>query len=253
MQCPNCGLFLAEPLPQWCPRCGASLQIAPPVQRPPVPSPAVSSARRRRLQIITYLVLAGIVLVCCGVGFALYLSKTPGKVTSAGLIFQDELSGNSQGWLVDNHCFFKDGSYDIVASYVCYAPAGSSHDANISVKVKQVAGPLDWFYGLVFRRASAGNWYEFEIDGNSKWRFAKIVNDTYSDILPYRLDIAINGGLNVTNTLLVQMKGSHFAFYVNGTKVGEADDTTFSSGLSGLLGNDNIQVAYNHFQITPPN
>lgn len=253
MQCPNCGLFLAEPLPQWCPRCGSGLQVEPPVRRIPVSSPPARKLSRRRLQIITYLALSAILLLCCGVGFALYLSKTPGKVTSAGLTFQDELSDNSPGWIVDNHCFFKDGSYDIVASYVCYAPAGSSHDANLSVRVKQVAGPLDWFYGLVFRRASAGNWYEFEIDGNSNWRFAKIVNNAYSDILPSQLNIAINGGLNVTNTLLVQMKGSHFEFYANGTKVGEADDTTFSSGLSGLLGNDNIQVAYNHFQITPPN
>lgn len=85
---------------------------------------------------------------------------------------------------------------------------------------------------------------------NSKWGFGKVVNDTFTDIIPYQFNAAIKGGLNVKNTLLVRMKGSHFDFYINGTKVGEVDDTTYTSGLSGLFGNDYNDVAYTNFKVT---
>ena len=102
----------------------------------------------------------------------------------------------------------------------------------------------------MLRRPSTGNYYSFYIDSNSKWGFSKHVNNTRTDVIPYQFNAAIKGGLNVKNTLLVRMKGSHFDFYINGTKVGQADDSTYTSGLSGLFGNDNIEVAYNNFKIT---
>jgi hypothetical protein len=123
-------------------------------------------------------------------------------------------------------------------------------DGNITVQAKQVAGSLREGYGIVFRRTSTGTWYEFDIDGNRHWAFYKNVNGTGTAIVDFAPSPAIKGGLNTVNTLMVQAKGSHFVFFVNGTKVGEADDTTFSSGLSGLSASGPIEVAYTNCEIT---
>ena len=79
----------------------------------------------------------------------------------------------------------------------------------------------------------------------------KFVNGTLTDILPYVPSNAIKGGLNVVNTLQVQAKGSHFKFFVNGVMVGEADDSTYATGYTGLSGGGGgIEDAYNNFLVT---
>lgn len=233
----------------------------------PAPLPPAMPPRKSRAGWIIGTLVVIIVLLAGGLGVSLYKLQgqsgqtnkqsaaattlpIPTPTPAETVLFQDPLTSNVNGWLVDSHCLFKDGSYHIVASYICYAPAGSNSDATFSVDAQQLSGPLVWFYGLMARRPSKGNAYEFLIDSNSKWRFGKEANGAYTDIIPYQFNAAIKGGLNVKNTLLMRIKGSHFDFYVNGTKVGQVDDTTYTSGLSGLVGNDNIDVAYNNFKIT---
>jgi hypothetical protein len=48
----------------------------------------------------------------------------------------------------------------------------------------------------------------------------------------------------------VQAQGGHFVFSVNGTQVGTADDTTFTTGDTGLSGNDGIEVVYTNLTIS---
>ncbi|HLW00650.1 MAG TPA: family 16 glycoside hydrolase [Ktedonobacterales bacterium] len=247
----------------------------PPMQPPggmaPLP-PAPTPPRRGRSGLIIGTLLVLIVLLAGGLGVSLYAlnarnaqqrqtggatstaapspTPTPGEV----VLFQDSLTSNTNGWANDaneSHCFFKDKSYHVKDGYYCLAPAGSVSDANITVQVKQVAGSLRYAYGIVFRRASPGNWYEFDIDSNSKWVFRAVINNSSSTLVPYTPNTAIKGGLNQVNTLRVQAKGTHFTFYVNGIKVGEAADTMFSSGYSGLSADGaDTEVAYNNFQIT---
>ncbi|HEY7350541.1 MAG TPA: hypothetical protein VH599_19690 [Ktedonobacterales bacterium] len=175
----------------------------------------------------------------------------PGTAAGATILFQDALTSNINSWPEESHCSFHDNAYHIKNNFACFAPAGNFGDENITVQAKQVAGSLRYAYGIVFRRTNKSNWYEFDIDGNSEWVFIKVVNEKVSMLVHFTLNAAIKGGLNTTNTLRVQAKGAHFEFYINGTKVGKADDTTFSSGKSGLVANgDGTEVAYNNFQIT---
>jgi hypothetical protein len=185
-----------------------------------------------------------------GVGVTATTALTPSPTPTPTPLFQDPLTSNANGWSNDSNCFFQGGAYHIKDGFICYAPADSVGDAAISVDVKQLSGPLLNPYGLVFRRTSTGNYYEFDIDGNGKWAFFRTVNNTGTRLVDYTANAAIKKGLNATNTLMVQEKGSHFTFFVNGTQVGNSDDPTFPSGISGLEAYDSIEVAFNNFLIT---
>jgi hypothetical protein len=202
-----------------------------------------------------------LVVVLLAAGF-LYLRNQSGGLTiggatiggntssGPGVIYQDALNGSTKDkWANDSNCFFGSGGYHINAAFICYAPADTTGDAVTTVTVSQISGPITYPYGLVIRRVSKGNYYEFLIDANGKWLFDKVVNGTSTDIVKFTADKAIKTGLNQSNTISVQAKGSHFVFSVNGTQVGTADDSTFPSGETGLSGNDNIEVVYTNLVI----
>jgi hypothetical protein len=196
-------------------------------------------------------------------GVALLASRTSGLslggVTLGGsstgpgggtIIYQDALNGSTKSdWTDDNNCFFGDGGYHIKAAFICYAPADPQSDAVTSVTAKQISGPLTYPFGLVIRRVSVGNYYDFEVDSNGKWIFDKVVGGKVTTIVDYTANSAIKKGLNQVNTLSVQAKGSHFIFSVNGTQVGTADDSTFSSGKTGLEGDDGIEAVFTDLTI----
>src|SRR5579885_2525794 len=76
--------------------------------------------------------------------------------------------------------------------------------------------------------------HNFLINSNSLWSFAKFVNNQGTALVSEKADPAIKPGLNIVNTLLVRMQGGHIDFFVDGAKIGAADDATFSAGLIGL-------------------
>jgi hypothetical protein len=63
---------------------------------------------------------------------------------------------------------------------------------------------------------------------------------------------AIHVGLGATNTLEVRVLDSHFDFFVNGTKVGQADDTNYIaiSGNDVLEGSDGIEIVFSNLTIS---
>ncbi len=247
----------------------------PPYGMPPgYPTPASPPARKSRTGLIVGIVAAALVAVLVtSVGVALALSH-PGDTSPAAqaqptveaqgaasvtptpserVIFQDPLTANTNGWRDDgtNCSFHKDG-YHITGGFICYAPTGQFGTVIVSVTTRQIAGPITEFYGLVLRRTSTGNYYAFTIDSNGKWRFSKIVNDTFEDILPYVPNSAIHQGVNAVNTLKVLASHTHFTFFVNGTQVGEADDSTFSDGLCGVAGATNGEIDFTNFTVALP-
>lgn len=208
--------------------------------------------------------VALLLVVALGAGGAIYLNNQPGGVTigsvtiggsstgpgGGALIYQNSMDGSSKdGWTSDSNCFFGSGGYHINAAFICYAPAKNVSDGVTTVSVKQTSGPITYGYGLIIRRPSKGNYYGFLIDGNGKWNFVKVVNGTPTDIVKFTASPAIKTGLNQSNTLSVTAKGSHFVFVVNGTQVGAADDTTFTSGDTGLSGNDGVEVVFSGLSI----
>jgi hypothetical protein len=198
-------------------------------------------------------IIAGVVavLVLIAVGVSVYYQThaqpTPPLTTaqvsasataaanSSNTLLADSLMNNTNGWDQDGtHCYFAQDGYHIRDGYLCYAPIGVQTDGTESVTAKEVSGPTDHGYGLVFRRASKGNYYMFVIYSNSEWAVFKIVNDTLFKLQDYTPNSIIKGGLNTENSLSVTMTGSTFDCYINGAKVGTVHDSTFTHGLWGL-------------------
>ena len=172
--------------------------------------------------------------------------------TVAGtVLYQNTFASEDNGWKDDQiNCFLKDDGYHVANNYSCYAPVGVQTDVNVSVAVRQVSGPTTWPYGIMFRLDNAGNDYQFMIDSNSKWVFVKCTADKCAAAVDYTHNAAIHGGLNTSNTLELHARGSHFDFFVNGTKVGGFDDSTYPSGEIGLAAGSNVECAFTNLVIT---
>ena len=247
------------------------LSTMPPAWGASAPLPPAMPPRKSRAGWIIGTLVVIILLLVGGLGVSLYKLQgqsgqtnkqsassttlpSPTAAPSETVLFNDPLTSNVNGWLNDSNCFFENSSYHVKGNYLCFAPAGNIIDANISVDVQQVAGPTTWGYGIMLRHVSNGNFYEFAVISNSEWDFSKVVNGTRTHILQFTPTTALKGGLNTVNRLLVRAQGSHFEFFINGTQVGQADDTTFSTGITGVASSGaDIEVAFNNFKITALN
>jgi len=178
--------------------------------------------------------------------------QTPVATATPVLIYGDTFASNADGWSSDpGHCYFGSDGYH-AAGYICYAPAGNQTDVIVSTTVQQTSGSTTEGYGLVFRRVASGNYYRFMIDSASEWFADKCVDDNCTALVDYKSDTAIKGGLKTPNTLRVSAIGSHFDFFVNDTKVGNADDSSFSSGLVGVGGPISSDSVFTNFLVYRP-
>ncbi len=119
--------------------------------------------------------------------------------------------------------------------------------------MRQLGGPADQFYGLVFRSPDSNHFYFYGIDQNQQWTFTTIQNGNSASIVGSTTATQITSGYNASNTISVSATGSHFVFFINGAQVGEANDSTFAAGSVGLINTSgNMQVIYNDFTVSVP-
>jgi hypothetical protein len=206
-------------------------------------SPFRPARQRRAGGAIARIVGAVIVLAVIVVGALVY------NAVKGDIVYQNSLQSVSSGWVNNTTCSFQSDGYHITAGEVCYAPTDPLNDVTLTVTVKQISGDTAQPYGVAFRRVSAGNYYNLDVNSNGEWAFGKVVNGSESLIGDATSNAALHTGLNAANTLEVQAKGSHFTFFVNGTQVGQGDDSAYVSGLWGLEGSNNIEVVFNNITI----
>jgi hypothetical protein len=229
-------------------------------------------ARKSRVGLWVTLSLVAVLVVCGTLGLVLasagalntatatatatVTATPPATVTltpSLRVVFQDPLTSDTNGWSTGGQCNFASDGYHIKNGFICYAPAGNEGDATFSVDVKLLSGSTaNTDTGITLRRTSQGNYYQFGIDGNSEWDFGKAVGNNFTSIVDPTSNAVIHGGLNTANTLRVVATGSHFDFFVNGTKVGQADDSTFTNGKCGLFVTENAESVFTNMSVAVP-
>jgi hypothetical protein len=184
----------------------------------------------------------------------------PTPTSGPTIIYQDPLTSPSPTWINDPSlgCFFGSGGYHVKNQLSCGVPPGTYNvpgndpgddrlgNADISVQVKQISGPTTQLYGIGFR-----DFYQFDIESDGKWAFRVCHGAcTTAPVVGPTANPAIHTGLSAANTLEVRAVGSHFDFFVNGTKVGQADDSTYPIGLQALIGEYGIEVVFSNLKIT---
>jgi hypothetical protein len=178
----------------------------------------------------------------------------PSPTASGPHAFLDTLIAPNQasGWEDRAGCdTFQADGFHFTNANICTAPDPSAPFANgtVSVIAKQISGPVTQGYSLVFRaNLDSPSFYAFLIDSNGSWRALKVVANQPTFLGSWTSTAAIHKGLNASNTMQVLMSGSHFEFSVNGTRVGQADDSTLATGYAGLWGNTGIEVVYTSFK-----
>jgi serine/threonine protein kinase len=162
-------------------------------------------------------------------------------ITNTSPIYADDLSTDFiSDWYVDyTNCAFIDNTYHVIvkqnnAFQMCKSSILSYDNAALQVDVSLLKGSDA---GIILR-ASDQQFYEFGIDNQGNFFFRRHDPDaagggSFTDLIPATKSNAILPGKR-KNTLLVIANGSNFDLLINGTYVGNYQDSTYTNGQIGF-------------------
>ncbi len=210
-------------------------------------------------------VAAVVVLVVCAAGalVAIRSLHRPGATTTglaasptiaATKVYSNTFASSADDWTeIPQHCYLANDGFHAAGGYYCTVPVAEQDNVDVSVKAQQVSGPIGWSYGLLFRQQDNDNYYAFMINTSGEWVFARCVAADCTTPVYFTANDAIRSGLGVNNTIEVRAMGSHFVFFVNGTQVGNYDDTALTFGKVSLIATGaSIDCAFTDLVITRP-
>lgn len=170
------------------------------------------------------------------------ISATAGvalTATSGTLVLSDTLNSNINGrWPETPSCAFKRGSYHVIVRQtnslqICPSNTFSIGNTAIQADISLLSGDNA---GLLFR-VNGSQFYDFEITSQGTF-FLRLhkggTGANYTYLLPPSGNPAIHTG-GQANRLLAIANGSNFKLYINGSFVGEAQDSTYSNGQIGFV------------------
>jgi len=127
-------------------------------------------------------------------------------------------------------------------------------DFYLSAELQMVSGPDDATYGLFFRGNDGGDDYYFGINNYGEF-FVRLSTWFGKSLIDPTSTPAIRPG--EVNRLAVKAEGSHFVFFINDERVGEADDSTLSKGRTGIAielnhTDDEAVFEFDNFELRAP-
>lgn len=178
------------------------------------------------------------------------------------VVFEDSFAADYLGEFADEEAErgYKNGEYVLTVKrkdLTFFAPYKGLElgDFELTVTTRQISGPDDNYYGVMFRLQDANNFYLFNISGDGYYQVLKRKNGEFSSVKRWTPSKAINQG-NATNTLRLICLGPQFALFVNGRLVDEVEDPDLASGAIALAVGSNqegsLSVAFDNLQIRAP-
>jgi hypothetical protein len=163
--------------------------------------------------------------------------------------YQSALTTPDGAWAPDQNCFFASDGFHITPNLACQSPVRGLSDVDVSVQMRQISGAPTDENGIEVRRiGDPASLYEFDIAATGAWLFKVCIRSFANcNILASGSDPAILTGLGAVNTIEVSAVGSHFVLLVNGTQVGQADDTTIASGDVWLDSDGTSECVFTNF------
>jgi len=121
-------------------------------------------------------------------------------------------------------------------------------DFTISTRIKQIAGPENYSYGLIWNSYGWKNSYNFEISSNGYYRIYYLLNEIKYDIKNWTTSSAING-LGTYNILSVEKESQKLNFYINDTLVFNSDYYVSMGSNVGFVMGQNIVAMVDYIDI----
>ncbi len=128
----------------------------------------------------------------------------------------------------------------------------SNRDYYIEAKIKQVSGPTDEGYGLIWGGGGGyDNTFYFDIASDGWFRIWEYKDGAYVEIKKLTESDKIKG-LGEYNTLAVEKRGGKQFFYINGNKVHMSFTRAFMGTYSGFTLGKSMTVAADYFSVKAP-
>jgi serine/threonine protein kinase len=196
---------------------------------------------------------------------------------SANYILNDPLQQNIHNWPViqtgKTTYIFKDGAYHVADNDANHsAPAllpgiTLNRPLAYSITMQEIKGndrSINNSFGIIiFLNSQASNgktvitFYTFEVVNNKGGMYQFLKYDSSKGLSPYYtiwqhpFGREFYQGAANPNTIKVAINGNSFTFWVNGKKVGSAQDNSLQSGQIGMLVNlKGTEVAFSNLQLT---
>ena len=220
-------------------------------------------SRYRRAGIASIIGLIALFLAGCG---AIVTSSPPLQATtstsvvksyptpdSAQSLYSNALTAPATGWASGPECAFTSNGLVVRPqngqAYICFAPTAALTGVSVTVTTQQTSGLLTHAFGITFRHTAPKSYYFFGINGKGRFTFTTVVNDVSHVVIPFTANVAIHSGTNAVNRLQVIAKGEVITLLVNSVPVGQATLSTYASGVVGLRGINDGEVAFQQLSI----
>ncbi len=126
----------------------------------------------------------------------------------------------------------------------------TSRDFSVETEMKFIDGVDGNFYGFLWGRKDAENFYFFGVTANGNYAYRKWLNGAWKEIIQYRPSSAIRKGVNA-NKLAISRRAGNIEFYINDKFVNNAPFEDFT-GKIGFHLNDVMKVEIEYLRITYP-
>jgi hypothetical protein len=206
-----------------------------------------------------FLLIALVLLPACGP------AASPGPGPPGTILFRDDFSRPGSGW--DRHADatnvtdYQGGGYRIrvgEAHEVLWSNPGLRlADGRIEVDATQISGPDDNTFGVLCRYQDARDFYFFLISSDGYVGIGKVAQGVQTLISGARLTRSNAVRLGpLTNHIRGDCVANELILYVNGFRVAEAQDVSFTQGDTGLLAGTydtaGADILFRNFLVTSP-
>jgi 3-keto-disaccharide hydrolase len=190
----------------------------------------------------------------------------PSSGASSGpVLFQDDFENTSSGWEVGTYdtgsVGYQAGKYAVVSLGNGGTMWGTSNqafsDVDMEVDAAQVSGPdnNNNGYGLMCRAQDNGDGYYLLISGDGLSSILISENDNYTSLVDWQDTSAVKQG-NASNHLRAVCNGDELTLYVNGQKVADVHDSTYTHGDVALTATsyetDSTEVHFDNLVVRSP-
>ncbi|HEX7976864.1 MAG TPA: hypothetical protein VF498_20825 [Anaerolineales bacterium] len=184
---------------------------------------------------------------------------------SGDVLFQDNFSNPSSGWdrvkAVEGETNYAQGAYRIQVfqpkQSVWANPGLNFTDVRIEVDAVKSSGPDNNSLGVICRANDKNNFYFFIISSDGYYGIGKF-NGQDQALLGSKAMLPSEKILKgeASNHLRADCVGSQLTLYVNGEKIGEAQDSQLSSGdvglIAGAFDTAGTDISFSHFSVLQP-